>query len=99
MSNRKFLEGRLFRSLVFFLTSFYSDEDDGSLSRPPMRLFSRNKLSFSSDAESSDSQCFESDDSDSIGCDDGHVSSVQQVGRGGFDAENGEDEDEEEGEW
>jgi hypothetical protein len=61
-----------------------------------MRLFGRvrNKLSFSSDAESSDSRCSESDASDSVGCDDGHVSSVQRVGREGLDAE-----DEEEGEW
>jgi len=72
------------------------DEGDGSLSRPPMRLFGRvrNKPSFSSEAESSDSQCSESDDSDSVGCDDGHGSSVQWVGRGGFDAEDGEDEEE-----
>jgi hypothetical protein len=64
-----------------------------------MRLFGRirNKLSYSSDAESSDSQCSESDVSDSVGCDDGHVSSVQWVGRGGLDAEDGEEE--EEGEW
>jgi len=74
------------------------DEGDGSLSRPPMRLFGRvrDKLSFSSDAESSDSQCSGSDASDSVGCDDGHVSSVQWAGRGGLDAVDGEDE---EGEW
>jgi hypothetical protein len=79
------------------LTSFCSGEDegDGSLARPPMRLFGRirNQLSFSSEAESSDS---ESDDSDNVDCDDGHVSSVQLVGGGlgDFDAE-----DDEEGEW
>lgn len=80
----------------FVLKSFSSgeDEDDGSFSRPPMRLFGRNKLSFSSEAESSDSQCSGSDDDDSVGCDDGHVSRVQRIG---FDAE--DEEDDEEGEW
>lgn len=63
-----------------------------------MRLFGRvrNKLSFSSDAESSDSQCSESDASDSVGCDDGHVSSVQRIGRGALDVVDGEEEEEEE---
>ena len=63
-----------------------------------MRLFGRirNQLSFSSEVGSSDSQCSGSDDSDDVGCDDGHVSNVQWVdsGLGGFDAE-----DDEEGEW
>ena len=82
------------------MTSFFSGEDegDGSLARPPMRLFGRirNQPSFSSEAESSDSQCSEADDSDNAGCDDGHMSSVQWVGGGvdGFDVE-----DDEEGEW
>ena len=83
--------------IFVLLTSFCSDEDegDGSLARPPMRLFGRirNQLSFSSEAESSNS---ESDDSDNVGCDDGNVSSLQWVGGGlgGFDAE-----DNEGGEW
>lgn len=72
------------------------DEGDGSLARPPMRLFGRvrNRVSFSSEAESSDSQCSESDDSVNVGRDDGHVSGVRwgDDGLGGF-------EDEEEGEW
>jgi hypothetical protein len=59
-----------------------------------MRLFGRfrNQLSFSSEAESSDSRCSESDDSDNVGCDE-HVSGVQWVGGvlGDFDAEDDEE--------
>ncbi|KAH8992159.1 hypothetical protein EDB86DRAFT_2933217, partial [Lactarius hatsudake] len=76
------------------------DEGDGSLARPPMRLFGRvrNYLSFTSEAESGDSQCSSgSDDGDNVGCDDEQASSVRWVGGrlGDFD----EDEEDEEGEW
>ncbi|KAH9170512.1 hypothetical protein EDB89DRAFT_1977735 [Lactarius sanguifluus] len=76
------------------------DEGDGSLARPPMRLFGRvrNYLSFTSEAESGDSQCSSgSDDSDHVGCDDEQASGVRLVGArlGDFD----EDEEDEEGKW
>ncbi|KAH9058039.1 hypothetical protein EDB83DRAFT_2520935 [Lactarius deliciosus] len=58
------------------------DEGDGSLARPPMRLFGRvrNYLSFTSEVESGDSQCSSgSDDSDNVGCDDEQASGVRWV--------------------
>ncbi|KAI9444342.1 hypothetical protein H4582DRAFT_2071939 [Lactarius indigo] len=76
------------------------DEGDGSLARPPMRLFGRvrSQQSFSSEVESDSQGSSESDDSDNVGCGDEHVSGVRWVGGrlGDFDED---DEDEEEGDW
>jgi hypothetical protein len=88
--------------LPFFLkVSLSGDEgDDGSLARPPMRLFGRvrSQDSFISEGESGDSQFTESNDSDGIDP-DGDKIGVQWSGDGfgGLTTDEEEEEEEEEG--
>ncbi|KAI0249796.1 hypothetical protein BJV78DRAFT_1224982 [Lactifluus subvellereus] len=75
------------------------EEDDGSLARPPMRLFGRvhSRRSFISEDENGDSQFSGSGDSDSddVGSDDGDTFGVQWSG-GGFGGFTADEEDDEE---
>lgn len=79
------------------ILSFSDEEDDGSLARPPMRLFGRvsSQRSFISEDESEDSQFSGSGDSDDVGSDNGDTFGVQWSG-GGFGGFTVDEEDDEE---